>query len=481
MSTPQPAAAHPERSSAVDGAVRALSRLLGERVSTKAGVLATHGRDESWHHPHSPDIVAFPRTTEEVAAIARICHERRLPIVPFGLGSSVEGALIPVHGGVVIDLSGLDQLVAVHPENFDCVVQAGVHRRKLNEMLKDTGLFFSVDPGADATIGGMVSTRASGTNTVRYGTMADVVRALQVVLADGRIIRTGTRARKSAAGYDLTHLFMGSEGTLGIVTEVTLRLYPHPEQIVSGTCRFPDVASAVNFAVGTIQYGVPVARLELLDELTIEVVNRYSKLDMPLAPHLFFEVHGSAAQAEATVRLLQELATDHGGRDMHTTTDMHERERLWHARHDVAYACSAWAQPRRLMTTDVCVPLDQLTGCVEYARTEARNAGITAPVLGHVGDGNFHMSMMIDPDSAEEVRRAEKVNRRLVRRAIACGGTCTGEHGVGLGKREFMNGEHGPAIDVMRHIKAALDPLNLMNPGKVLPEVESPSPEAKAA
>jgi len=417
-----------------------------------------------------PDIVVFPQNTAEVSSVARICHAHGIPMIPFGAGSSVEGALIPVHGGVVIDTCQMDQLLSVNPGNFDCVVQPGLLRRALNERIKDTGLFFSVDPGADASIGGMTATRASGTNTVRYGTMADVVRGLEVVLADGRIIRTGSRARKSSAGYDLTHLFVGAEGTLGIVTEITLRLYPRPEHVISATCQFPDVDAAVDTAVAIMQSGLGVARLEFLDEVMIDATNRYSKLDLPCTPHLFFEFHGSPAQTQEISQVVQELCEDNGGRAFASATQAEERDRLWRARHDCAYACMAYERPKRMMTTDVCVPLTELAQCIRAAREDARQAGITAPVLGHVGDGNFHMVLLIDPDDAEQVRRAEEVNRRLVERAIACGGTCTGEHGVGLGKREYLRIEHGEALEVMRSVKAALDPKGLMNPGKVLPD-----------
>lgn len=454
----------------MDRAFIELRELLAERASRGESMRAIHGRDESWHLPQLPDAVVFPKNTEEVSAIARICHAHRIPMIPFGAGSSVEGALIPTHGGVVIDMTQMDQLLAVHPGNFDCVVQPGLHRRMLNDLIKDTGLFFSVDPGADATLGGMTSTRASGTNTVRYGTMADMVRGLEVVLADGRIIRTGCRARKSAAGYDLTHLFIGSEGTLGIVTEITLRLYPRPEHVVSATCQFPNVDDAVNCAVAVMQSGVAVARIELLDEVMIDAVNQYSKLDLPIMPHLFFEFHGSESQNQYTTDMLRELSEDFGGREFQCAEKAEARSKLWQARHDCAYACMAYERPKKLMTTDVCVPLDNLSACIAEARRDAQQAGITAPVLGHVGDGNFHMVLIIDPDDADEVQRAEQVNHRLVSRAIACGGTCTGEHGVGLGKRAYLREEHGQALDVMTDIKAALDPLGLMNPGKVFPD-----------
>lgn len=462
----------PSRQERFTIAFQQLRDLLGERASTGESVLAIHGRDESWHAPQLPDAVVFPQNTAEVSAIARICHTNQIPMIPFGVGSSVEGALIPVHGGVVIDMGQMDQLLSVDPGNFDCVVQPGLTRRALNERIKDTGLFFSVDPGADATIGGMTSTRASGTNTVRYGTMADVVRGLEVVLADGRIIRTGNRARKSAAGYDLTHLFVGAEGTLGIVTEITLRLYPRPEHVISATCQFPDANAAINTAIAVMQSGLGVARLEYLDEVMIDAVNRYSKLDLPVTPHLFFEFHGSRSQTKEIGEVVQEIAEDNGGQAFAYATQAEERERLWRARHDCAYACMAYERPKRMMTSDVCVPLTALAENMHAAREDAKQAGITAPILGHVGDGNFHVALLINPDDPEQVHRAEDVNRRVVERAIACGGTCTGEHGVGLGKRKYLRIEHGEALEVMRSVKTALDPLGLMNPGKVLPDPE---------
>jgi len=458
---------YPER---LAQALAQLRALLGDRVSTGESVRATHGKDESWHAPRMPDAVTFPDNTAEVSEIARICSAHQIPMIPFGAGSSVEGALIPTHGGVVINTSSMNKLLAVHAGNFDCVVQPGLLRRELNDQLKGTGLFFPVDPGANASIGGMTSTRASGTNAVRYGTMADAVRGLEVVLADGRIIRTGNRARKSAAGYDLTHLFVGAEGTLGIVTEITLRLHPLPEAITAATCRFKTLQDAVDTSVAVMQAGIQIARVEFLDELMVDAVNQYSKMDMPLVPHLFFEFHGSPSRAEEDALLVQEISREFGGDDFQWTSRPEDLSRLWKARHDCAYACMAYRRPRKLMTTDVCVPLNSLTESVVAARADAEAAGITAPILGHVGDGNYHMVLLVDPDDADEVRRAEAVNTLVVERAIACGGTCTGEHGIGLGKRDYMRTEHGAALDVMRSIKQTLDPLGLMNPGKVLPD-----------
>ena len=451
-------------------AIAALRAILGDRLSTGPSVLDQHARDESWHHPARPDAVAHPRATEEVSAICAACHAHGLPIIPWGVGSSVEGALIPLRGGVVVNLSGMDAILRVSPEDFDCAVQPGVRRRALNAHLNGTGLFFPVDPGADASLGGMAATRASGTASVRYGTMADQVRGLEVVLADGRVIRTGGRARKSASGYDLTRLMMGTEGTLGIITELTLRLHPLPEAMLAVTCRFPDLDAAVATATEVMGAGLGVARIELLDETMIDAVNLYSKTDMPLVPHLFFEFHGAEGVVGAEADVVEAIAQGHGAQGFARATRPEDRARLWRARHDCAYACQAYRAPRRMLTTDVCVPLSALAGCIEQSRADAATAGITAPVLGHVGDGNFHMVLLIDPDDAAEVARAEGVAHRLVERALAAGGTATGEHGVGLGKRAHMRAEHGGAVDVMLAIKAALDPAGLMNPGKVLPD-----------
>lgn len=457
--------------SSLPAALEDLKALLGDRVSTGESVLAQHGRDESWHRPQAPDAVTFPETTQEVSGVCAICHRHGIPIIPYGVGSSVEGALIPVEGGVVVSLVRMNSVLSVDPGNFDCTVQPGLQRRALNEHLRDTGLTFTVDPGADASIGGMVATRASGTNAVRYGTMADVVRAMEVVLADGTVIRTGTRAAKSAAGYDLGHLFIGSEGTLGIVTEITVRLFPIPETAIAATCRFETLEQAVEASVDVMQAGIPVARIELLDDLMIDAVNLYSGTEMPVTPHLFFELHGDPETARRDAAMVEELAQANGASGFEWSEDHEVQRRLWRARHDCAYACMAYRRPRRMLTTDVCVPIPALSDCILAASSDARENGITAPVLGHVGDGNFHMVLLIDPDDADEVARAEGVSRRLVERAIAAGGTCTGEHGVGLGKRDYLTLEHGAAaVQTMRTIKAALDPKGLMNPGKVLPD-----------
>jgi D-lactate dehydrogenase (cytochrome) len=470
MTVADPQTARPDTAETA-AALEALAARLGDRFSAGESVRDQHGRDESWHRPHRPDAVVFPETTAEVSAVCAICHRHGVPIIPYGVGSSVEGAAIPVAGGVVVSLVRMNRVLAVDPGNFDCTVQPGVQRRALNEHLRDTGLTFTVDPGADASIGGMIATRASGTNAVRYGTMAEAVRALEVVLADGTVIRTGTRARKSAAGYDLTHLFTGSEGTLGIVTEATLRLAPIPETVIAATCRFATLEAAVETAVEIMQAGIPVARVELLDAAMIGAVNAYSGTDLAVAPHLFLEFHGDSESARRDAEAAEAIATEAGGAGFAQAESAEDRARLWRARHDCAYACMANHRPKRMLTTDVCVPIPALTENILAASADAAAAGLPAPVLGHVGDGNFHMILMLDPDDPEEVARAEGVSARMVERALAAGGTCTGEHGVGLGKRDYLAREQGPeAIAVMRSLKAALDPKGLMNPGKVLPD-----------
>ncbi|MGR3365611.1 MAG: FAD-binding oxidoreductase [Maritimibacter harenae] len=454
----------------LEAARDALARLLGDRFSTGSSVLDQHGRDESWHHPQRPDGVCFPETTEEISEICKICFAHEVPIVAFGAGSSVEGALIPTSGGIVISTERMQQLLNVDTANFDCTVQPGMRRIALNEALRDSGLFFPVDPGADASIGGMTATRASGTNAMRYGTMADAVRGLVVVLADGRILRTGTRARKSAAGYDLTHLFVGSEGTLGFVTEITLRLFPLPEETDTATSSFDTLDDAVNAAVAIQQCGLPAARLELLDDVMIDAVNAFSGTDLPLRPHLFIEFHGSRPANDHAIELVGEIVKDMGGSDFEWARTQEDRNRLWKARHDCAHACKNYRRPKRLLTCDVCVPLSALAESIARARADARENGFDAPILGHVGDGNYHMVLLVDPDDADEVARAQGVADRLVDHAIEVGGTSTGEHGVGIGKRKHMVHEHGEvAVDLMRDIKGLLDPRNLMNPGKVLP------------
>ena len=448
--------------------VAALRQLLGDRLSTKAAVCAQHGRDESYHPAHAPDAVAFARTAEEVATIVRLCAQRKTPIVAFGTGTSLEGHVAAVEGGVCIDLSQMNQILRVNAADLDATVEAGVTRRQLNEHLRDTGLFFPIDPGAEASLGGMAATRASGTNAVRYGTMRENVLSLTVVLADGRIIRTARRARKSAAGYDLTRLFVGSEGTLGIITDLTVRLYGIPEAIAAAVCAFPTLPDAVDTVIETIQSGVPVARIELLDEAQIAAINKYSKLDHKIAPTLFFEFHGSPAAVAEQSAIVKAIAAEQGGDDFRWSTTPEERARLWRARHDAYYAALASRPGSKGWATDVCVPISRLAECIGETKKDLARSSIPSALVGHVGDGNFHLVFMIDPNRPREIAEASALNDRLVARALAMEGTSTGEHGVGYGKIDFLVAEHGEAVAVMRTIKRALDPDNILNPGKIV-------------
>jgi D-lactate dehydrogenase (cytochrome) len=462
-----PDTARPPLPAAVLDALRAL---LGERVSTGESVRVQHGRDESAFAPMAPDAVVFPRSTEDVAAIARLCHAHDVPMIPYGVGSSVEGHVLAVRGGVTIDLGQMNEVLAVHADDLDAVVQPGVTRKQLNDALKGTGLFFPLDPGADASIGGMTATRASGTNAVRYGTMRENVLALIVVLADGTVVRTGTRARKSSAGYDLTRLLVGSEGTLGIITEITVRVHPQPEAISAATCRFPSVRVAVEAVIEAIQLGVPIARCELVDAAAIRAINRHSKTTLPEAPMLFFEFHGSPAGVEEQARVVQAIAAEHGGLGFEWSTTPEERTRLWTARHNCYFATLGLRPNTRVVSTDVCVPISRLADCIAETEADCATTGLPIVLVGHVGDGNFHLGINVDPASHDEMARAEDLNRRLVTRAISMGGTSTGEHGIGLGKLEFLEAEHGAAaVATMRAVKRALDPKGLMNPGKVIP------------
>lgn len=442
---------------------------LGDRLSTTPAVCELHGRDESYHPAIAPDAVAFAESTEEVRAIVLACARHGVPVIPFGTGTSLEGGPAALRGGVCIDLSRMNAILRVSAEDLDCTVQAGVTRMALNEHLRDTGLFFPIDPGADASLGGMAATRASGTNAVRYGTMRDNVLGLTAVLADGRVIRTGGRARKSAAGYDLTRLLVGSEGTLAVITEVTLRLHGIPQAVSSAVCAFPDVVSAVNAVILTMQSEIPVARIEFLDEVQIDACNRYSALDYPVAPTLFMEFHGTEASVEEQAEAVGAIARDFGGSDFRWARLPEERSKLWTARHKAYYAALALRPGAKGMPTDVCVPISRLAECIVETKRDIAESGLLAPVVGHVGDGNFHLVYVLDPDDADEVARANAAHDRMVQRALAMGGTCTGEHGIGYGKLRFLEAEHGSeAVSVMQQIKLALDPTNLMNPGKVV-------------
>ncbi len=451
-------------------ALAELGGLLGDRLTTSPAVRERHGQDETYHPGAPPDAVAFARSTAEVGRIVEICAAHRLPVIPFGTGTSLEGHIAALSGGVTIDLSEMNQVLEVNAEDLDCLVQPGVTRKQLNAHLRDTGLFFPIDPGADASLGGMTATRASGTNAVRYGTMRENVLGLVVVLADGRVIRTGGRARKSSAGYDLTRLFVGSEGTLGVITEIRLRLHGIPEAISAAVCSFERIEDAVDTVISTIQAGVPVARIELLDELTMDACIRYSKLEgYRIAPALFFEFHGSKAGVAEQAETVAAIAGDLGGADFQWASAAEERNRLWQARHDAFYATLALRPGAKGIVADVCVPISHLAECITRVKRDIAGAGLLAPLVGHVGDGNFHLVFLVDLDDADEVTRAKAVNRRMVEHALALGGTCTGEHGVGHGKIAYLEAEHGAgAIDVMRRVKQALDPHNLMNPGKIV-------------
>lgn len=444
-----------------------LTALLGERVSTSTGVRDHHSKDESWHVPHRPDAVVFPNSTEEVSEIVRICARHQTPVVAYGTGTSLEGNVIPEHGGVVVDLINMNQVLKVNNEDLDATVQARVTRKQLNDFIRDQGLFFPIDPGADASIGGMAATRASGTNAVRYGTMRENVLALTVVLSDGRVIRTSRRSRKSAAGYDLTRVFVGSEGTLGIITEVTVRLYGIPEAMASAVCSFESLEGAVNAVIQTIQLGIPIARIELLDEVQMDSVNRFSKLDYPVKNTLFLEFHGTTQAVQEQAETVQAIAADNTGGEFKWATKPEDRTHLWQARHDVTYANKALRPGCEIWATDVCVPISRLTECILETKQDLKESFLIAPLVGHVGDGNFHLGFLINRDDPKELAEAERLNERLVMRALAMDGTCTGEHGIGLGKMKFLTAEHGEAVSVMRAIKKALDPQNIMNPGKI--------------
>ena len=451
-----------------DGAIAEIKALIGERLSTAGAVREQHGKGEAYHHSIPPDAVAFAESTEEVAAIVKICARHRLAVVPFGTGTSLEGHTAALHGGICIDLSRMNRILAVNAEDLDVRVQPGVTRKQLNDHLRDTGLFFPIDPGADASLGGMTATRASGTNAVRYGTMRENVLSLEVVLADGRVIRTARRARKSSAGYDLTRLFVGSEGTLGVITEVTLRLYGIPEASSVAMCTFATVKGAVDTTIATIQAGVPVARIELADGVQMGAIARYSKLDLAAVPTLWLEFHGTEASVAEQAGMVQAIAADNGGENFQWTTDAAERKRIWQARHDAAYAAKALRPGCQVWATDVCVPISRLADCIVETQKDLESTHLPAPIVGHVGDGNFHLSFVLDPTKPEEIAEANRINDRLVARALAMEGTCTGEHGVGYGKIDFLDDEHGAAVSVMRTLKKALDPDNIMNPGKVV-------------
>ena len=449
-----------------------LQTLLGDRFSVAKSVCEHHGRDESPYPLLAPDAVIFAQTNEEVSAVVKLCNEYAVPIIAYGAGTSLEGHLLPIHGGVCLDLSGMNQILEISPDDFLVTVQAGVKRKQLNHEIADLGLFFPVDPGADASIGGMSATRASGTNAVRYGTMRENVLALTVVSASGEIIRVGSRARKSSAGYDLTRLYVGSEGTLGIITEVTLKLFPLPEAVSAATCHFPSVEQAVKAVIAIIQYGIPVARAELVDEVAIAAINQYSKLSLKEVPTLFFEFHGSHMGVNEQAELTQQITQEHGGGGFEWSANPEDRTRLWQARHNAYFACLQMQAGSRILNTDICVPISKLADCIAASRKLLKQSHLKSAILGHVGDGNFHALISIDPNKPEDMVEAERLNGLIVQEGLAVGGTSTGEHGVGMHKIQFMNQEHGlESIEVMRSIKQVLDPNNILNPGKILPAV----------
>ena len=451
---------------AIGLALAELRVFMGDRVSTAEAVREHHSHGESTHPPGLPDLVCFPQSTEEVSRILQVSARHGLPVVPFGAGTSLEGHVHALRGGISIDMGQMNRVVRINADDMDATVEAGVSRKQLQKALENTGLTFFIDPGADATLGGMAATRASGTTAVKYGTMRENVLGLTVVLADGRIIQTGTRARKSSAGYDLTRLFVGSEGTLGVITEVTLRLHAQPEAVTAAICAFETIEGAVKTVIEAIQLGVSVARIEFLDEYQVDAVNRYSHLEMLLKPTLLFEFHGvSQASVEEAARMAQQLADEHGGLGFQWQTTLTERQRLWKARHDVYYATRALRPGSNMLTTDVCVPISQLAECIVATRADLDAVSFPAVMVGHVGDGNFHVQCLLGADQIDE---ADRFAERLVARAQAMGGTCTGEHGVGSGKKKYLQAEHGEGLEVMRAIKRTLDPDNRMNPGKVL-------------
>ena len=455
--------------SSVDQAISELAAVFGDRLVTSRPVREQHANTMTWIAAEPPDAVVYPQSAEDVQRIVRLCAGYNVPVIPFGTGTSFEGHVNAPFGGVCIDLKDMNRVLAVHSKDFDCVVEPGVTRKQLNEYIRDQGLLFSVDPGADASLGGMASTRASGTTAVRYGTMKDNVVALKVVLPNGELMSTSRRARKSSAGYDLTRLIVGAEGTLGVIVELTLKLHGIPEDIASGICRFPSIQTCCDVAITAIQAGIPIARVELLDEMQVRVCNVHSKLNMPEQPTLFLEFHGSSASVAEQSERFGEIAREFGGGAFEWTTKPEDRTRLWQARHDVFWALRSFRAGAKVVVTDVCVPISRLAECVMETKRDIERSGIIAPIVGHVGDGNFHASVLVMMEDAEEVAAAKAFVERVAERSLVMGGTCTGEHGIGEGKKHFLEPEHGAAaVGIMRAIKGAIDPNNIMNPGKIV-------------
>jgi D-lactate dehydrogenase (cytochrome) len=454
---------------AVEAVIAQLAQKFGNRLVTSRAVREQHANTVTWIDNQPPDAVVFPQGTEDVQEMVRLCSAARVPVTAFGTGTSLEGQVNAPRGGVSLDFRDMNRVLAVHAEDLDCVIEPGITRKQLNEHLHDQGVFFPIDPGADASLGGMAATRCSGTNAVRYGTMKDNVLALKVVLANGELMTTGRRAKKSSAGYDLTRLLVGSEGTLGIITELTLKLAGVPEAISGGVCPFPSVEACCRATILTIQSGIPVARIELLDALQVRAVNLYSKLALPETPMLFLEFHGTEAGVAEQSERFGEIASDFGGGPFEWTTRQEDRTRLWEARHNAALSCKALRPGAHIVATDVCVPISRLAECVVETQRDIAESRLLAPIVGHVGDGNFHLTLLVDMDDADEVTRAQALSQRLVDRSLAMDGTCTGEHGVGQGKMKYLKAEHGePALAAMRALKRALDPLDILNPGKIV-------------
>ena len=450
--------------------INEIKLIKDNKLSTNRNILEQHSRGEDYFLPQLPDAVFYPHSTNDVQDVVKICAKNKTPIIPFGSGTSLEGHILPVNGGISIDLSNMNKIIEVNQSDLDCRVEAGVTRILLNENIKNDGIFFPIDPGAsDASLGGMTATGASGTNTVRYGTMRTNILGLTVVTADGSIIKTGGRAKKSSAGYDLTKLFIGSEGTLGIITEIQLRLYGIPESISSAVCHFDTLEGAVKTSMEVIQYGIPVARIELIDEIQMKASIEYSKLkDIEPKPTLFFEFHGTKQSTQEQAKITEEISSSHGGQNFKWAHKSEERSRLWRARHDAYYAALAISPNKRAMSTDVCVPISKLAECILESQKDLKENNVVAPMVGHVGDGNFHLLMLCNPNDKKEIEKLKEINDRLVRRAIKMGGTCTGEHGIGLGKKEYLKIEHPTTINIMQLLKKSFDPNNILNPNKIV-------------
>jgi len=454
--------------SGIETSISVLKQVFGDQLQTGQSLREQHSHTTTYIRSQLPDAVVFARSTQDVQKVVRVCADYKVPLIPYGTGTSLEGGVNAPVGGISLDVSQMDKIIAVNNEDLDCVVQPGVTREALNEHLRDTGLFFPIDPGANASLGGMAATRASGTNAVRYGTMRENVINVTAVMANGEIVKTSQRAKKSSAGYDLTRLLVGSEGTLGVITELTLKLFGQPERISAGICQFPSVDAACQTTIQSMQVGIPMARIELLDALQVKMINQYSKLDNPEVPTLFVEFHGSQAGVDEQIEFFTSIATDNGGSGIQWAEKLEDRNRLWKARHNAYYAMTAYRPGAQGIATDACVPISKLAECVAETQKDVEELGLTAAVIGHVGDGNFHYTPLVMMDDADEVARAEEMIKRLAERAIAMDGTCTGEHGIGQGKRKYMMREHGSGWDVMSAIKKALDPDNIMNPGKVV-------------